>query len=136
MAEKHITLVTANGEEHGLVNTLPNAVKDNGFEHMDPKTKTEAEKLRKEEARMVKARYINHRGSHERLDKSYMRWAGDPIRVYHLIPGQTYDLPYGLVKEINDNPGLKKRGEQIVDGKFVQNDMSPLKIHELVPVSF
>lgn len=132
----NVVMVTANGEEHGLVNSLPNSVKDNGFEHMDAKTKAEAEKLRKEEARMVKARYINRDGTQERLDKPYMRWAGDPIRIYHLIPGYTYDLPYGFVKEINENPGIKTRGERVVDGKYIGGEGEPIRKHELVPISF
>ena len=132
----HVMMVTENGEEHGLVGTLPNSVKDTGFEDMTPEMKTKCEKLRKEESRMVKARYINKRGMSERLDKHYMRWAGDSIKKYHLIPGYTYELPYGFVKEINENPGLASRGEQIIDGNYVARDQQPLKVHELVPISF
>ena len=131
-----VTMVTEFGEEHGLVNTIANSVKDDGFAAMDEKTKAECLKLRKEDAKMVKARYINHRGMHERLDKPYMRWMGEPIRMYHLIPGHTYDLPYGLVKEINESLGLAQRGEKMVDGNYVAKDQKPIKLHELVPISF
>lgn len=131
-----LTLVTASGEEHGLVKTLPNSVRDDNFKSMEPSTKAEAEKLRKEESKMVKARYINHRGAHERLQKPYMRWAGDPIKCYNLIPGQVYDLPYGFVEEVNESPGLPQRGQQEVDGKYYENDRAPIRIHELVPISF
>src|SRR5574341_1517556 len=103
-------LVTESGEQHGLINTVANSVQDNGFKHMDAKTKTKAEKLRAEEKRIVKARYLNHRGNHERLTKPYCRWAGDPIQTYHLIPGHTYDLPMGFINEVNDpNKWLPKR---------------------------
>ena len=132
----NVLMATANGEQHGLINSLPNSCKDTGFEDMTPENKAKCEKLRKDEARMVKARYINHRGNHERLTKPYMRWAGDPIRIYHLIPGQTYELPYGFVKEINDSIGLAQRGEKMVDGQYVAKDQAPMKLHELVPVSF
>jgi hypothetical protein len=129
-------MATEWGEQHGLINTLPNSVKDNGFARMDPETKIKAEKMRKDESRMVKARYINHRGMHERLTKPYMRWEGDSIKIFHLIPGHTYELPYGFIKEVNENPGLKQRGEAIVDENYIAKERAPLKIHELVPIQF
>lgn len=131
------TLKTQSGEQHGLINSIANSVPDTGFKHMSPENKTKAEKLRKEESRIVKARYINHRGQNERLDKPYCRWAGDPIQQWHLIPGQVYDLPLGFINEVNGNPGLPKRSE-ILDDKgvpTVRDGMSE-KIHELVPVGF
>lgn len=131
-----VKMVTENGEEHGLINILPNDVKDDGFAQMSPEMKAKCEKLRKDENRIVKARYINHRGMHERLSKPYMRWMGDLIRMYHLIPGYTYDLPYGFVKEINESCGLKQRGEAEIDGQYITKERAPLKIHELVPISF
>lgn len=131
------TMVTASGEKHGWINRVGNSVPDNGFAHMSPEIKAKAEKLRKEEARKVKARYINHRGDHERLTKPYMRWAGDPIDTYHLIPGEVYELPYGFIKEINESPGLARRSEVLdKNGLPTVKDGKNEKIHELVPVSF
>ena len=128
---------TLNGEAHGLINTLANSVKDNGFEHMKPENKTKAEKLRKDESRIVKARYRNTRGNHERLTKPYCGWAGDPIQIWHLIPGQEYDLPYGLVKEVNGSPGLPRRSEVLdASGHPTTKDGEPERLHELVPVGF
>ena len=127
--------VTARGEEHGLINTLGNSVQGDGMKRFAPENKEEMKKLKEDEARIVKARYINHRGSHERLTKPYCRWAGEPIQIWHLIPGQEYDLPYGFVKEINES-GLERRqkvdsdetGNHVVEGRD--------RIHELVPVGF
>ncbi len=130
-------LVTASGEKHGIINTIANSVKDTGFAHMTPEMKAKCEKQRKEESKLVKARYLNSRGMHERLTKPYMRWAGDNIVTYHLIPGHEYDLPMGFVKEVNFNPGLAKRSE-IVDanGQATKVDGANEKIHQLVPIGF
>jgi len=130
-------LVTESGEQHGLINSVANSVEDNGFKHMKPEVKTKAEKLRKEESRIVQARYINHRGNHERLTKPYMRWAGDPIHTFHLIPGHTYDLPIGFINEINNSPGLAKRSD-LLDAKGMPTkvDGKAEKLHELVPIGF
>ncbi len=127
--------VTARGEEHGLINTLGNSVQGDGFKRFSSEHKEEMKKLKEEESRIVKARYINHRGSHERLTKPYCRWAGEPIQLWHFIPGQEYDVPHGLVKEVNEG-GLNRRqkidsdetGDHIVEGKD--------QIHEFVPVGF
>ncbi len=131
-----VIMVTESGEQHGLINSLPNSIPDTGFKSMEPETRSKAEKLRKEESKMVKARYINHRGMHERLSKPYMRYAGDMIKMYHLIPGYTYELPLGFVKEVNESRGLEQRSDAVVDGKIRGKDSNPLKIHELVPVSW
>lgn len=131
-------MVTERGEQHGLVNTLANSVPDRGFDHMKPEDQKKAEALRKEESKIVKARYINHQGNHERLTKPYMRWSGDPIRIFHLIPGHTYDLPYGFVKEINDpNKAMPVRSE-ILDSRGIPTvkDAPGKRTHELVPVGF
>lgn len=140
-----VVMATAGGEQHGLIDRRTNSVVDDGFKSMDPKIKSQCEKQKKEDNRMVKARYINHRGRHERLTKPYCRWAGDPILMYHLIPGHTYELPMGFINEVNDvmKRVPKRSGLVSVDGQDLKSDSSPLDrdtpgdaIHELVPVSF
>lgn len=128
--------VTASGEEHGMIKTLANSVQGHNFEKFSPEMKAKLEKEKERENSIVEARYINHRGQHERLTKPYMRWAGDPIQIWHLIPGETYAMPLGLVEEVNKS-GLPKRSE-ILDSQGVptKRDGQMERIHELVPVSF
>lgn len=130
-------MATESGEQHGLINTLANSSQE-PFKNMDPEWKGKAEKIKKEDSKMVKARYINHRGTHERLDKPYCRYAGDPIRVYHLIPGYTYDLPMGFINEVNEplHKPMKRSGLLNQDGVPLPSDKVAGKLHELVPVSF
>lgn len=129
--------VTASGEQHGLINVVANSVPDNGFKYMDPTTKAKAEKLRKEESRIVKAQYLNSRGKNERLTKPYCRWAGDHIQMWHFIPGKTYDVPVGLVNEVNAVKII------IRSGKCDENGDNPLAkdevdepLHRFVAVGF
>ena len=42
-------LLTASGEQHGLINTIGNSVAFDDFKHMDPKTKAKCEKEKKED---------------------------------------------------------------------------------------
>lgn len=142
---KTIPMATAGGEMHGLVNVLTNSVPFDDFKSMKPEHKKELELLKKDDSKMVKAEYLNSRGRHERLTKAYCKYSGDPIQIWHFIPGRTYDVPLGLVKEINDkNKTIPKRsGLLSVDGQAVTRDNSPLAhdeegswIHKFVAASF
>lgn len=126
-------LIAANGEKHGLINTVANSVADNGFKHINPKIKEECKRLKEDDAKLVNVRYINYRGEHERLTKPYCKWAGDPIQTWHFIPNHTYQVPKGLVKEVNGNPGLARRSD-IVDANGVPSlkDGKHERIHEFV----
>lgn len=128
MAKKQLTLSTASGELHGLINTLTNSVPFDDFKSMKPEHKKEMEGQKKEDSKIVKAEYLNSRGKHERLTKAYCRYAGDPIEIWHFIPGKTYDVPMGLVTEVNDkNKVMKKRaGLLSEDGIDVQKSGIPL----------
>ncbi len=141
---KNLLKVTASGEQHGLINTLSNSVPFDDFKNMRPDVKAKCEKEKKEDARLVKVKYHNARGKHERLTKPYCRWAGDPIQQWHLIPGYEYEVPYGFVKEVNEEQGeIKKRSGLVsIDGKDL-NDGAPLdkdekgeRVHMLFPAEF
>ncbi len=143
MAKKQIVMVTANGEEHGLVNTLNNSVPFDDFKNMKPEHAEECRKHKKNDARLVKVKYMNSRGRHERLTKPYCRWAGDPIQQWHLIPGHIYEVPYGFVQEVNGIKNPVRSGLVEVDGEKFTKDGSPLErdiqgeqLHTLVPAEF
>ncbi len=125
---KQLIMATASGEEHGLINTLANSVPFDEFKNMKPEHKKQVESQKKEDSRLVKAEYMNSRGRHERLTKPYCKYAGDPIQIWHFIPGKVYEVPLGLVNEVNDkNKIMKKRSDLIeVDGKPVRKDERPL----------
>lgn len=126
-----LTLCTAGGEQHGLINTLTNSVQNDEslYKNMKPEHKKALEAEKKEDSRIVKAEYMNSRGRHERLTKPYCKYAGDPIQIWHFIPGRVYDVPLGLVKEVNDkNKIMKKRSELLeVDGVAVTKSGAPLE---------
>jgi hypothetical protein len=142
---QQLTMATASGELHGLINTLTNSVPNDEFKHFKPEHKKELERQKKEDSKLVKAEYMNSRGRHERLTKPYCRYAGDPILVYHLIPGKVYELPMGLIKEVNDSTKKipRRSGLVSIDGEAIRKDESPLDkdeegewLHKLVPCNF
>ncbi len=125
-----ICMYTNSGEAHGLINTLTNSVENNDFKHMKPEHKAKLEKEKKEDNRIEKYEYINRKGRHERLTKPYVRYAGDPILVYNLIPGRVYELPVGFAKEVNGMKNMKRSGLLEVDGERVNKDGTPLEKDE------
>lgn len=142
---KQLIMSTAGGELHGLINTLTNSVPFDDFKNMKPEHKKECERQKKEDARLVKAEYMNSRGRHERLTKPYCKYAGDPIQIWHFIPGKTYEVPIGLVNEVNDKNKIMKKREGLVsvDGNPVQQNEAPLGrdeegewLHKFVAVGF
>lgn len=140
-----LTLATASGEMHGLINTLTNSVPFDDFKNMTPANKKKLEAEKKEDSRLVKAEYLNSRGRHERLTKPYCKYAGEPIQIWHFIPGKVYEVPLGLVNEVNDkNKIMKKRSGLVsVDEANVTKDGSPLSqdqegewVHKFVASGF
>lgn len=140
-----LLMCTASGEQHGLINTLSNMVPFDDFKNMKPEHKKEMERKKKEDSKIVKAEYMNSRGKHERLTKPYCKYAGDPILIYHLIPGKTYELPVGLINEVNDATKHipKRSGLVSIDGEAMRKDELPLDrdeqgewLHRIVPVNF
>lgn len=128
---------TSWGEKHGLINSVANSVQDHGGKPISAKIKEKYLKQKEEDARIVKARYINHRGQNERLTKPYCKYAGDPIQTWHFVPDHVYDVPKGLVDEVNNNPGLARRSD-LLDSKGVPmlKDGKPERIHEFVSATF
>lgn len=129
MAAPTIVMATASGEMHGLINTLTNSVVFDDFKNFKPEHKKELERQKKEDSKIVKVEYLNARGKHERLTKPYCKYAGDPIQIWHFIPGKVYDVPLGLVREVNDkNKHLKRRSGLVsIDGEPLKKDESPLE---------
>jgi hypothetical protein len=138
-----VIMCTASGEQHGLINTLTNSVPFDDFKAMKPENKETCRKMKIDDAKKVKVKYLNTRGKHERLDKPYCKYAGDPILQYHLIPGYEYELPMGMVKEVNAVKMPRRSGLQTIDGAPLNKDESPLdkdqegeQLHMLVPAAF
>jgi hypothetical protein len=129
--------VTSSGEEHGLIKKLPNSVQGDGFKYMTPENKAQAEKKKKDDSKKIKARYLNNQGKNERLTLPYNLGAGEPIEIWHLIPGQCYTVCKGLIDQVNSKRSINRQG------KCDENGENPLKkdeydepLHSFVPAEF
>jgi len=139
-----IAQCTATGEQHGLMGVLPNSVPFDDFKSMKPADAEKMRKQKKDDEKLVWARYINRNGINERLEKPYCKYAGEPIQLWKLIPEQKYQLPMGFIKEVNSDDAKMpvRAGLQSVDGVSINSSGTPLaqdesiRIHELVPLTF
>lgn len=138
-----VPMATQSGELHGLIDVKTNSVEDNGFKNFEPKYKAMMEKQKKEHSKLVKIRYQHQRGKHERLTKPYCKYSGDPIQIWHFIPGYVYEVPMGLVEEVNAAELPVRSGLVSIDGQDINRDGSPLdkdqkgeKLHLMYPAHF
>lgn len=129
--------VTAWGEEHGLINRYANSVQGDGFTHMTPENKAKAEKKKKHDAEIVKAKYLNRDGSKERLTKPYNLGAGEPIEIWHFIPGHVYHVPRGLIDEVNSKRPIIRQGRCDENGENpTDKDQFDDPLHQFVSTQF
>jgi hypothetical protein len=134
---KYLTLVHSNGEQHGFIKQVANSVQGDGFTHMTPAAKEEAIRKKKEASRIVKAKYLNSRGSSERLTMPHCLGAGEPINFFHFIPNQCYDLPKGLVDDVNAKKLIARAGKCDENGENpLSKDTEETPLHQFVPVGF
>lgn len=127
---------TPSGEEHGLIKVVANSVPNSEGKRFNEKDRVSMQKLRDEESRMVKVQYINTKGTQERLERPYMRWDGDPVLTYRFIPEEVYEIPKGLMDEVNSKRLPKRSG--LIDPRTKQElltDKLEMSEHRFVPVA-
>ena len=137
--ENMMNLVTKSGEKHGLINRVANSVPDTGFKNFPEKDRVSMEKARKEDNKAVKARYINHKDKSRKLTLPYCKYAGDTVDTWSFIHNQEYDLPMGLVKQVNDRTWAPKKRSGLINpntSEMLESDQPEDQEHEFVPVGF
>lgn len=127
---------TLSGEEHGLIKVLGNSVPDNDFKRFKEKDRPAMKKQKEEDGKMVKAIYINIKGSDQRLPMTYNKWDGDPLLAYKFIPDQEYEVPKGLVEQVNAKKINKRSGIVGLNGQPMLMDQLVSSEHRFVPVGF
>lgn len=132
-----LTQVTGNGLEHGLINTIGNSVPDDGLKRFAEKDRPEMEKKKKNDEKIVKFQYLNSRGATERYEAPYCKWAGQPIQMWRLLHGYTYEGPKGMVDEINEMPAPTEFSDLLdAKGNPTVKNVSADKLHRCIPLSF
>ena len=133
---KELKKITKGGVEHGYIKSVANSVSSPDPKGMDEKTKIIFNKKREDDGKIIRARYINHRSSTERLELSYAKYPGDQITSWRFLSGEVYDLPAGLVAEINSPDKCLAKRSEILDqnGTPTQKDGQGEREHEFVGV--
>jgi len=132
-----IIQVTATGREHGLIKKIPNSVQGDGFKHMTPEAKEQALKKKKDDGKLIKARYLNKKGLTEYLKKYYCLGGGEPIQEWVFLHEQVYDVPQGLVQEVNAKKTMVRQGKCDENGENpAHKDSFEEFEHRFVPADF
>ena len=130
-----IKMTTANGIEHGLVNTLINQVpKSKRFKNMEPAQKADLEKKIKADSEIIEVRYLNHKNQENgSLYKDYYAGAGEPYYLFNFLHDHVYKVPKGLVDQVNDpNHMVPKREGALTDNGPLARDSQKKRVHHFV----
>ncbi len=61
------------------------------------------EKCKDEDSRIVKGIFKNLECKGGDVEFVYHKYKGEPTRIYHLIDGHEYELPFGVAKHLNND---------------------------------
>lgn len=115
---------TASGEMHGLVKVISNSVPEGDMKRFKEKDREGMKKKRADESRLVKAICINTKDSTRRLPTVYCNWEGDPLLHYRFIPDHEYELPKGLVDQVNTQKKSQRSGLLDPKGNPIMKDQT------------
>jgi hypothetical protein len=95
------------------------------------------EKHKKEDARIVKGIFKNLECPGGDVEFAYHKYPGEPTRVYRLVDGHEYDLPFGVAKHINQQCKYKK-SKHLVDteGNMMVTADKPIERYQFVSTDF
>jgi len=128
--------VTENGREHGLINSLQNSSEDNDFKHFSPEHKAKMVALKKEEGKIKKVTYLHKDGVGNFLAKPYCHFAGEPLQQYLFLHGYEYEVPLGLINEVNAIKPIVRSDVLDANGMPTINDKKSDPLHRFVSMSF
>lgn len=127
---------TLNGVEHGLLNTLINQVsKKSRFKNMEPKQKSDAEAKILRDSKIERVRYINYANQDNGcLVKDYYVAAGEPIYLFKFLHDHIYDVPLGLIEEVNDPTRKVPQREGLIgkDNVPLNSDGPAKRVHHFI----
>jgi len=125
---------TESGFNHGLINYMANSVSEQKIK--DPKVKEKLEKKKVKDGEIIKARYINRKERNGRLEMPYCMHAGEPLTQWIFLSNEIYEIPRGLIDEVNKaHLKIKKRSDLLdKDGNPIESDEPADIEHEFVGV--
>ena len=134
--DKDLTKKTANGLSHGLINSIANSVDISLEKKIKSTKKEEYQKVKKYDSEIISARYLNYLGEDDRLEMSYMKYAGDPITKWRFLNNEVYKVPRGLIKQVNEahKMGKKRIGLLDKDSNPIEQEQNNEKTHEFVGI--
>lgn len=92
---------------------------------------------RKKDEKVVKGIFKNLESPGGDVTFAYRGYKGEPIRVYHLIDGESYNIPLGVAKHINRQCKYKKSANLIdKNGKPIVGSGKATQRYEFVSTDY
>lgn len=91
------------------------------------------EKKRIEDSKLVKGVFKNSECPGGDLTFAICLYKGDPVRIYHFVDGESYEIPLGVAKHINRQCKYK-RSKYLVDkdGKKIIGSDKPVERYQFI----
>lgn len=123
-----------NDIEHGLLEEVGNAIKDDGFKNLSEKHRKEMLEKKKNDLELVDVVYQNLTNPENgKWEGWYGDYAGVPLRSFRFLHGKRYKIPRGLAKKINDMGAPVRSGLLDSSGRFLEKDGEKIRAHQMVP---
>ena len=101
------------------------------------KASERVEKAMKEDAKLVKGVFKNLESEGGDVTFSFRQYLGEPIRVYTFVDGETYEIPLGVAKHINNQCRYKKSKHLVdKDGKPMVGAGKPTQRYQFNSTDF
>lgn len=95
------------------------------------------EKARKEDSKLVTGVFKNLECPGGDLEFAYHKYKGEPTRVYRFLDGETYEIPLGVAKHINQQCKYKKSKYLVdKDGNRIITGDKPIERYQFVSTDF
>lgn len=121
----------------GFVKEIRVGIKSSLSPEAKKKASEAVETARKIDSKLVKGIFKNLESPGGDLQFAYHKYKGEPTRVYNFIDGESYTIPLGVAKHINNQCKYKKC-KHLVDqnGKPVIAADKPIERYQFVSTDF
>lgn len=121
--------------KYGLVREIMSSSNgEKNLANMSDETKKKYMTLLKEDTKQVKARFVNSQPKGADHMMIYKKYACEPVQTWNFKHNETYIVPYGLVKHVNENCIKQHNTLDPRDGKTAIR--VPEQMQEFIPITF
>lgn len=122
-------------KKYGLIREVSSSSNgEKNLERMSAEIKKKYMENLKEDTRQVKAKFVNSEPKGADHCMIYKKYACEPVQTWNFKHNETYVVPFGLVKHVNQNC---KKMLNTLDPRDGQTQIRiPEQLQEFIPITF